>query len=159
LQPAPRSPLDPQYLGRLKTAVSWAAACGASVILDVHNFARYSFRENGKLDTCVIDQAYHGAVRISRHDLADLWIRLSGEFVHEPAVYAYNLMNEPHDIAGWKEISQLVLTAIRDNGDGKLIMIPGDSWSSANRWPDVHGPTGWITDPADHFMYEAHQYF
>jgi uncharacterized protein (TIGR03437 family) len=38
-------------------------------------------------------------------------------------------------------------------------MIPGDSWSSANRWQTVHGPFGWISDSVNNFIYEAHQYF
>jgi uncharacterized protein (TIGR03437 family) len=38
-------------------------------------------------------------------------------------------------------------------------MVPGDDWSSANRWTRVHGTQGWIVDPADNFAYEAHQYF
>ncbi len=159
LQPVLSGPLDPSYLGLLKSAVAWARNSGDLFIIDIHNFARYSMNENGKLNTYVIDQVYNGSVKVSRADLADLWVRLSNEFANEPAVYAYDLMNQPHDMAGWKEISQTVLTAIRNNGDRKLIMAPGDSWSSANRWVTVHGPSGWITDPADNFMYEAHQYF
>ena len=159
LQPAPSGPLAPDHLDLLKTAIGWAKTYGCLMVLEIHNFARFSFNENGRLNTFVVDQPYNGAARVSRHDLADFWVRLSGEFANEPAVYAYDLMNEPHDLAGWKEISQHVLSAIRANGDNKLIMVPGDSWSSANRWPDVHGPTGWITDPADNFLYEAHLYF
>ena len=55
-------------------------------------------------------------------------------------------MNEPHDMgtAGWQVISQTALTAIRDNGDNKLIMIPGDGWSGAESWEDNNGPNGWI---------------
>src|SRR5258708_16632286 len=47
----------------------------------------------------------------------------------------------------------------RTNGDRKLIMVPGDAWSSAQQWPAVHGPTSWINDPSSNFAYEAHQYF
>ena len=52
-----------------------------------------------------------------------------------------------------------VLTAIRDNGDNKLIMIPGDGWLGAASWEDNNGPNGWIVDPANSFKYEAHLYF
>src|SRR5262249_1444497 len=51
------------------------------------------------------------------------------------------------------------LNAIRANQDDKLVLVPGDSWSSGNRWVTVHGPAGWIEDPAGNFAYEAHQYF
>jgi endoglucanase len=159
LQPSLGGPLDPSYLGLLKTTIGWAREAGCVVIPEIHNFGRYSFHEDGRLFQYVIDQAYGGTVRVSRGDLADLWVRLSNEFANEPAVYAYDLMNEPHDVTGWKEISQHVLTAIRNNADRKLVMIPGDGWSSANRWVATHGASPWISDPADNFMYEAHLYF
>ena len=159
IQPQLRGPLDPLNLSLLKSAIGWAAADGNLVVLDIHNFGRYSINENGKLNTYVLDVPVNRVVQVSRADLADLWVRLSAEFAAEPAVYAYDLMNEPHDLPDWKGISQSVLTAIRNNGDHKLIMVPGDSWSSANRWQKTHGPLGWIADPAANFLYEAHQYF
>jgi endoglucanase len=159
LQPQLQGPLDRLNLSLLRSAISWAAVNGSLVVLDVHNFGRYSINENGRLNTYVLDVPAAGAVRVSRADLADLWVRLSAEFAAEPAVYAYDLMNEPHDLPDWKGISQMVLTAIRNTGDRKLIMVPGDSWSSANRWDKTHGPLAWIADPAGNFLYEAHQYF
>jgi endoglucanase len=159
LQPQLQGPLDPQNLSLLKSAVAWAAAEGNLLVPEIHNFGRYSINENGKLHTYVIDLPSDGVVKVSRDDLADFWVRISREFAAEPAVYAYDLMNEPHGVPDWKGISQTVLTAIRNNGDRKLIMVPGDDWSSANRWEAAHGPLGWISDPADNFLYEAHQYF
>ena len=162
LQPQLRGPLDPAYLANVKQNVAWAKSHGGEVILDIHNFARYSFNQNGSLQTYVIDNVgADGAVHVSTADLADLWTRLSTEFKFEGAVYAYDLMNEPHDMgtANWKTISQAVLDAIRANQDDKLVLIPGDSWSSANRWVTTHGPQSWIHDPANNFAYEAHQYF
>jgi endoglucanase len=162
LQPALGGPLEGAYLGRLKSNVAWAKAHGVEVILDIHNFGRYSIEEAGALREYVIDNpSPDGSIRVSAADLADLWRRLSSEFKFEGAVYAYDLMNEPHDMgpASWKTISQTVLDAIRANQDDKLVLIPGDSWSSANRWASTHGPWSWIRDPANNFAYEAHQYF
>jgi endoglucanase len=161
LQPALRGPLDANYLAGVRNNVAWAKAHGNKLILDIQNYGRYKLNENGVLNTYTLDNVYGGVVRVSGSDLADLWIRLSNEFRDEPGMYAYDLMNEPHDMenANWKAISQGVLMAIRSNGDRKLIMIPGDAWSSAEQWPAVHGPTTWINDPANNFAYEAHQYF
>ena len=162
LQPVLRGPLDPDYLSNLKRNVAWAKAHAGDVIVDIHNFARYSFNEAGSLKAYIIDNpASDGSVKVSRADLADVWVRLSNEFKFEGAVYAYDLMNEPHDMGGgnWKTISQAVVDAIRANQDDKLILIPGDSWSSANRWLQTHGALAWINDPANNFAYEAHQYF
>jgi endoglucanase len=162
LQHTPGGPLDPAYLAGLKSDVAWAKAHGAEIILDIHNFARYSVQSRATLQTYVIDnRSADGTIRVTAADLADLWVGLSNEFKFEPAVYAYGLMNEPHDMgqANWKTISQAVLNAIRANQDDKLVLIPGDSWSSGNRWVSVHGPAGWIEDAANNFAYEAHQYF
>ncbi len=161
LQPSLRGPLDVNYLGGVKNNIAWAKAHGDKVILDIHNYGRYKLTENGVLNTYTLDNVYGGVVKVAGADLADLWIRLSNEFRDEATVLAYDLMNEPHDMANasWKTISQAALMAIRTNGDRKLIMVPGDAWSSAERWPIVHGPTSWINDPENNFAYEAHQYF
>jgi len=162
LQPKLRGPLDPAYLANVRQSVARAKAHGGEVIVDIHNFARYSFNEGGSLKTYVIDNpAPDGTIRVFTADLADLWTRISSEFKFEGAVYAYDLMNEPHDMgaANWKAISQAALDAIRANQDDKLVLIPGDSWSSANRWVTTHGQQSWISDPANNFAYEAHQYF
>lgn len=161
LQPTPGGPLDPSNLALLKADIGWAAAHGAKVIIDIHNYGRYRMNENGTLNEYVIDNVYGGIAKVSRADLADFWTRMSNEFKDQAAVYAYDLMNEPHDMgpADWKAISQMALMAVRANADGKLIMVPGNNWSGAYSWPQVHGPTSWISDPAGNFVYEAHQYF
>lgn len=161
LQPIPHGELDPANLGYLKQDIAWAKAVGAQVSIDAHNYGRYKINENGSLNEYILDNVYGGVVKISAADLADFWVRVSNEFKDEPAVIAYDIMNEPHDMgtANWKQISQTVLSAIRANGDNKLIMIPGDSWSSATQWLSVHGPVSWIGDLANNFLYEAHEYF
>jgi endoglucanase len=161
LQPALRGPLDANYLSGVRNNVAWAKAHGDRVILDIHNYGRFKINESGVLTTYTLDNAYGGVVKVSGADLADLWARVATEFRDEPAVYAYDLMNEPHDMgsANWKNISQAALMAIRSTGDRKLIMVPGDNWSSAEQWARTHGPTSWIVDPALNFAYEAHQYF
>jgi len=162
IQPVLRGPLDSAYLANLKRDIAWTKAHGGEVIIDIHNFARYSMNEGGSLKTYVIDNlGPDGTAKVSSADLADLWVRLSNEFKFEHSVYAYDLMNEPHDMGAgnWKAISQTVLDAIRAGQDDKLVLIPGDSWSSGNRWVTTHGPVSWIQDPANNFAYEAHQYF
>jgi hypothetical protein len=58
----------------------------------------------------------------------------------------------------WQALSQAAVNGIRANGDGKLIMVGGDSWSGVADWA-INNPTGWITDPASNFMYEGHHYW
>lgn len=162
LQPTLDGPLDPDYLANLKNNIAWAKASGGEVIIDIQNFGRYSFNVGGMLVTYIIDNpGPDGAIKVTSDNLADLWVRISNEFKFEGGVYGYDLMNEPHDMgsADWRAISQKVLSAIRANQDDKLVLVPGDSWSSANRWVITHGTQSWIHDPANNYLYEAHEYF
>ena len=153
--------LETDYLNGIKNNVAWAKANGCSVIIDLHNYGRYAIDESGTYTSYIIENTYGGVVKVTTAHLSDVWRRLSTEFRNESAVYAYGMMNEPHDMgsANWKLISQNVLTAIRASGDNKMIMVSVDSWSGAHSWVGTHGPTAWITDPANNFKYEAHQYF
>ncbi len=161
IQPTLNGALDTTNLNALKNDVAWAKANGCKVVIDVHNYARYSINEGGTYNKYIIDNVYNGVVKVSAANLANLWTQLSTQFKNEPAVYAYGMMNEPHDMgtANWKTISQTVLTAIRNNGDNKLIMVPGTGWTGASNWSGNNGATSWISDPANNFKYEAHEYF
>jgi endoglucanase len=153
LQPLPGGPLDAVYLAGLRQNLDFAGQAGGAAVVNVQNFCRY--RLNG------VEYAIDNSPTLTRQHLADLWVRLSAELGAHPALYAFGLMNEPHDLgpADWKGISQAVVTAMRANGDQSLIMVAGDQWSGASIWPDANGPRAWIDDPADNFAYEAHVYF
>jgi endoglucanase len=161
LQPRLGQALDAGELDRVRTVIDWAKRHEGKVILDIHNYGRYISARNGKPMTCVIDLAVGGEVPVRREHFADLWRRLSQTFAEEPAVYAYALMNEPHDMgsSSWKSISQATVEVIRNLGDRKRILIAGDGWSSAARFAAINGPRAWINDPARNVVYEAHCYF
>jgi endoglucanase len=161
LQPRLGEPLDETELKRLKTAIEGARKHGGEVILDVHNYGRYCILRNGKKRECVIDQRVNGPAAVTRRHFADLWQRLSRAFHDESAVYAYGLMNEPHDMGSsdWKAISQAAVDAIRGEKDRKLILVAGDHWSNSHRFAEFNGEQAWIKDPVNHVAYEAHCYF
>jgi endoglucanase len=161
LQPVLKGDFDPIHIGAIRRNIEWAGKHGCRVILDVHNYAAYTIDNGPGARSYTIDNVYDGEVKVSTADFIDLWLRLSREFKDEPAVLAYGLVNEPHDMgtADWRTISQSTLAAIRASGDNKLIMVPGDHWSSASQWVEMNGAKSWITDPADNFIYEAHTYF
>ena len=161
LQPLLFGPLDEDYLAGVEQNVEWARAHGAQVVLDLHNYGRYLLSDGSSLQTHIVSSSSGGETKVPTKALEDLWVRLSERFRDDNAVYAYALMNEPHDMgdADWKQISQDVVDAIRDTGDKKLLMVAGDLWASAARWPEINGPDSWIVDPDDNFAYEAHLYF
>jgi endoglucanase len=160
MQPQLSGPLDQVYLNALKQDVAWAADYGAKVNLSVTNYGRYNLDINGTAVSCVINQAYNGKVQVTTADLQDLWIRLSNEFKDDPTIYGYSIMAEPHGMgaSNWKNISQAVVTSLRNNGDNNLILINGDNWGHARTWEKDNGAP-WINDPINNFKYEAHQYF
>jgi endoglucanase len=161
MQPQLGMPLDAAELGRLKQFVGWAKQHKATVILDPHNYGRYHIERDGKVIDAIIDQQIAGTTPVTREHFADFWKRLSDEFRDEPTVEAYGLINEPHDMgpSDWKAISQAAVDAIRANNDRKPILVPGNSWSNAERFAQFNGPKAWINDPADNVLYEAHCYF
>jgi endoglucanase len=166
LQPTLNGDLDPTELGYLQQDVAYAKAAGALISICPHNEARYATLEsqvaNYDSDACVLDNPCPGSpYAVTSDEFADFWVKMSTVFQNEPAVIAYDLSNEPHDmgVANWGQIAQKVLSAIRANGDNKLIMIAGDGWSNATYWASYNGNTSFINDPAGNYFYEAHEYF
>ncbi|HEX7450528.1 MAG TPA: glycoside hydrolase family 5 protein [Pirellulales bacterium] len=161
MQPSLGGELDATELGRLREFVGWARKHDCRVILDPHNYGRYALEIDGKAKDCVIDESVEGHVRVTRDHFADFWLRLSAVFADEPAVEAYGLVNEPHDMGSsdWKAISQAAVDAIRSRGDGKWIFVPGESWSNSDRFREINGPKAWVRDPLGRTGYEAHCYF
>jgi len=160
LQPMLGGDLDTTNMGYLQQDIAYAKAAGVLVSIEPHNFARYTL--SGASTPCIIDNPCQGsAVKVTAADLADFWVKMSNVFKDEPAVAAYDLMNEPNQMGGanWGQIAQTVLTAIRNNGDNKTIMIPGDQWSNATYWSTYNGATAFVKDPANNYYYEAHEYF
>ncbi len=68
-------------------------------------------------------------------------------------------MNEPHNTGGlWPAAAQAGVDGIRAVDRTHKILVPGDQWSGAWSWQEVNSDL-WINDPANNFMFEAHQYF
>jgi len=166
LQPTLMGDLNSDQLGYLQNDVAYAKAAGAVVSLCPHNEARYATLEsqiaNFDQDACIIDNPCPGSpANVTTADFVDFWVKMSTAFKDEPAVVAYDLTNEPHDMgmASWSEIAQAAITAIRANGDHKTIMVPGNGWSNATYWSYFNGNTAFISDPENNYYYEAHLYF
>lgn len=157
LQPTLGAALDATALDTLAGMISGAIASNVRVLIDLHNYGRYTQADGSVLTL---------GGSLSAAQLSDFWTRLSAwvraDSARSAAVFAYGLMNEVHDLPGgspsWTSASQAVLTAIRNGGDTRLILVGGYSFSSLTEWRTYH-PTGWITDPATNFAYEAHHYF
>ncbi len=156
MQPVPGGPLDPQAVASLRNYLEEADRLGLRVIPDLHNYARFTrVGPEGRLQTLVV-----GDPRFPADFLADFWRRMAEAFREAPAIYAWGLMNEPHDIVTrqWEKASQEAVTAIRSTGDRRWILVPGSNWSAAHIWVMCHGHEAWIRDPLGRVAYEAHCY-
>ncbi len=129
----------------LRRTLDYAAAHGQKIILDMHNYGRYKDQLIGSPD--VPYEAY-----------ANIWRRLAETFKDHPALYGYDIMNEPHSTQGlWPGAAQAAVNAIREVDRKTPIIVEGDRWASAYHWPHYNADF-LIDDPADNLIYSAHLY-
>ncbi|MBA3670391.1 MAG: cellulase family glycosylhydrolase [Gemmatimonadaceae bacterium] len=167
IQPILGAALDPAELTRMRDSVGAAGQAGLQVILDVHNYGAYWLHDQTTGEGV---RRSIGTPDVTFAHFADLWSRLTTAFVDEPAIIAYGLMNEPVNMTPapgksaadtWEQAAQDAVTAIRA-AEGtrapKRIMVGGYMWSGTWSLP-TSDELPFITDPANHTMYEAHQYW
>ncbi|MFN0291938.1 cellulase family glycosylhydrolase [Pedobacter helvus] len=153
IQPILNGNLDNEELTKMKTFVSAAQARGLLVILDLHNYGR---RKISGTEYII------GSAQLSTAHVADVWTRLANEFKSYKNIWGYGIMNEPHDMLAstpWASIAQTIITAIRSIDTETSILVGGDSWSSAQRWPTASNNLKDLIDPANKLIFEAHVYF
>ena len=153
--------LDPVELARIVKFLDAAQANDCRVVLDVHNYGRYVTGESRYPDGRIVDADPTAFGAVTRDHLALLWLRLGGHVRNHPALEAYGLMNEPHDMgdSDWHAISQHVVDRLRMYGDTTTVWICGNGWSGGHSWTASNGPRAWIDDPLNLVVYEAHSYF
>ena len=152
LQRSAYGELDARYFGRLDSIVRYAAARGAHVILNPHNFARYY-------------GSTVGSDRVPSAVFADLWRRLARAYADTPNVL-FNLVNEPHSMPTeqWVEAANAAIAAIRAEGARQLVLVPGNSWTGAHSWSSSSYGTPNavamldVVDPGNNMVFEVHQY-
>lgn len=160
IQPRLRGPLDPDGVQHLRLLISLAEQAGASALIDLHNYGRYSMQLESGPARCGFDEEYDGFTPLDADDFADLWARLSHALSGQRGLLGYGLMNEPHDLpaGAWVGASRAAVEAIRSQGDKTPIYVAGDRWSDASRWDTVNPESPWIEDPLGLVTYEAHCY-
>ena len=92
IQRVMNGPLDATELSKMKTFVQAAENRGMPVILDLHNFARYSF-DGGKTYTLIGESS-----NLTAEHLADVWRKLAQEFKDYNNIWGYDIMNEPYSM-------------------------------------------------------------
>ncbi|WP_207532754.1 glycoside hydrolase family 5 protein [Desertivirga arenae] len=153
LQPVMGADLDKQELGRFMAVVDAAAKRGMMVLPDMHNYCRRKVGNDWKLI---------GTPEVPVEAVADAWAKIAVELKDKKNIWGYGLMNEPHDMPAadsWFTIAQAIISKVRSVDPKTTIVVGGDSWSSAERWPSYSGNLKNLVDPSNNLIYEAHIYF
>ncbi len=152
IQPVMNEALDAEELADMRAFVDAARDRELLVILDMHNYGRRHI--NGASQII-------GSPGLSIENVADAWRRIANEFKHYNNIWAYGIMNEPHDMlesTPWFDIAQGIINSIREVDKSTAIAVGGDSWSSAARWMSFSDNLKNLKDPANNLIFEAHVY-
>lgn len=154
LQPTLNGELSQNDLTILKQIAEIANKKGMQLMLDMHNYGRR--KVDGYTDSQIID----GVPELTRNDFANTWKKIAQEF-KDHNLWGYDLMNEPHDMgtSSWKDIAQAAIYAIREVDTKTPIIIEGNGWASADRWPTSSDMLKDLIDPSNRLIYQAHCYF
>ncbi|WP_462382998.1 cellulase family glycosylhydrolase [Pseudomonas sp. Marseille-QA0892] len=147
LQPVLNGPFDATYAGYIDQTFALADKYNVQLVLDVHNYMRYR-------------NEVIGTGKVSYASYRDLIRKIALRWSSKKSLYAYDIMNEPHDAdAQWPIAAQHGIDAIREIDRVKPIMIEGNAWASAANWPWWNKSLLNLKDPADNLIFQAHLYF
>lgn len=152
LQREVEGPLSPDELEYIRFLLREADARGMKILLDMHNYGRRNYKGRNRIIGDTLQPAHFGQV----------WAAIARELKDEPGIYGYGLCNEPHDMlpeCPWVSIAQTAIDSIRAVDRRTAIVVAGNTWSSAERWPDINQGLESLRDPSDNLIYEAHCYF
>lgn len=146
------STLDTSEMREIKKFISNCDKQGLSVIINLHNFGRYRINNT---------EYVIGSVQLPGIYFKDLWRRLAYELKDFKNIYAFDLMNEPHDMGnnGWYKTAQLGIEGIREAEHDKAIMVEGEHYSNAECWEQYNDNLKNLYDPSYNIVFNAHCYF
>ncbi|RYZ95519.1 MAG: hypothetical protein EOP47_25685, partial [Sphingobacteriaceae bacterium] len=157
VQPTLNGALDEEALSHLKNIVWAARTRGIWVMLDLHNYNRRRFVNGAEITDKVI-----GTPEAPIATIQDFWKKMAIEFKNFDNIYAYGIMNEPYSVPQnipWVNTAQAIIDAIRTEDTQNIIMVGGDSYSSASSWVSASDNLRKLKDPSNNLMFEAHSYF
>lgn len=145
--------LDETEMQLIDAVVSYATSKEMKIIIDVHNYAKYS-------------GSVIGTPSLPPAALGELWRQIAVRYKHNDLV-VFGLMNEPTQLQTetWLQAANDAIAKIRQAGAKNLILVPGNGWSSARDWmSSKYGTPNSqvmlnVVDPDENYVFEVHQYF
>lgn len=142
-----------QDVDSMKKIIAEAERLGMYVMPDMHNYCRYTIKD--------AKHTFGTSDVLTKEAYADVWRKLAAEFNDFTNIYGYDIMNEPYGLEKgvWKEYAQAAIDAIREVDMKNAIVIEGESYASASKWPSLSDDLKTLNDPADNLIFQAHCYF
>jgi endoglucanase len=147
LQKTTYAPFDTVYAGLVTQTLEYAHKYNMKVILDLHNFARYK-------------NQLIGSSSVPLKAFSDATYRMAMAWGSHPALFAYDLMNEPYATSGTVgAIMQAGVDGVRRLDNTHYVLVEGENFSSASLWY-YSSSAGLLSvkDPANKILYSAHTY-
>ena len=153
LQRGLETDLDETEMKRIDAVVSYVTSKGIKIIVDIHNYAKYS-------------GSIIGSSSLPPSALGGLWRQIAQRYKHNNLV-VFGLMNEPTGLPTetWLHAANDAIAKIRQVGANNLILVPGNGWSSARDWMSRNYGTPNsevmlnVVDPGENYVFDVHQYF
>ena len=120
--------IDPVFLTRVDAVIDWALKSDLQVILDFHNYPEMMSDPQGQSDR------YLG-----------IWKQLGEHYKAYPAVFLFELLNEPNgqlDAAGWNALSAQALGLLRQSNPSRNVIIGGSGWNAYDQLQYLELPAG-----------------
>ncbi len=152
IQPEVGGELKEEDVECIRELLRAADARGMKILLDMHNYGRRKYAGKSRVIGDSIQPSHFGQA----------WATIARALRSEPGLYGYGLCNEPHDMleeCPWVTIAQVAIDSIRTVDKRTAIVVAGNTWSSAERWPLINAGLENLYDPSDNIIYEAHCYF
>lgn len=139
---------------QMDQCIALARDRGMKVILDLHSYGSIT-EAPPRL----------GAPEQPVEVMVDVWDKLSAHYANEPAIFGYDLMNEPiiynDSVATWADALQKTVNRIRRNDRTHYVFVEGMGASNAKNWivGSTYNALLDIKDPSGRLIYSAHSYW
>lgn len=148
--------LNRGYLGLIEESVNTVTARNATILLDMHNYARYFFKNT------TLTQHVLGDGTLKQEHFVNSWKLISAHFESNNNV-AFGLMNEPYNLPdnGATYVNGVIeiIREIRKNSQ-QYVFVCGTDWSGAHSWmynnAEMMMPL--VAEKFTNVVFDMHQY-
>lgn len=147
--------------------ISWCAANGIYVILDLHAAPGGQGSDKNIADIFYDNNLWQFPV--FQNVTNRLWERISQRYKNEPRIAFYDLINEPNNVPGGGQaihaLTERLINTVRAQGDNHMLMVEGNGWGNnydylepytfTQNWGLVYSAHRYWIEPSDDWVRDA----